>query len=195
MVKTVSELPWSFTQRIDMVLNDKEFHVVARNAILLLFCLKALEVSSTSLGRSTDAEILTHIWYSASLRKDIADELVLRVKPLFTEVCENVSELAAGEVSTWSWDFAHNKSLYLTLTKEQWYQIEALCEAPSSLTLQNASDIRTATTLAPERQDIRDRWFLKHRTPSMRLSKQKFREHGILLPFGHDRTAFGYPNP
>lgn len=195
MVKTISDLPQSFAQRIDIAHNDKEFHIVARSAILLLFCFTALDVSSIPRDRSTDAESLIHIWYSACLSKDITDQLALRVKPLFTEVCGKLFSKATGELVTWTWNFAHNRSLRLSLTKEQWYQTEALCEAPSSLTQQKASHIRTTTTLDPERRDFRDRWFLRDRTPSIRLSKLKFREDGLLLPFGHDRAAFVCPNP
>ena len=195
VVKTISELPQSFVQRIDVTLNDRNFHVVARNAIMLLFCLTALDMTSIPPGGLTHAESLIHLWYSAALPKDIITQLVSRVKPLFTHVCGQISAKSTGEVVERTWNFSHNRSLHLALKKEEWYRMEALCEAPSDLTQQNALHIRTATTLAPERQDYRDRWYFKDATPSVRVSKQKFREDGLLLPFGYDRISFDRPNP
>ncbi|KAG0156690.1 hypothetical protein PDIDSM_3871 [Penicillium digitatum] len=152
-------------------------------------------MTSISPGGFTNAESLIHLWYSASLPKDLTAQLASRVKPLFTGVCEQISAKATGEIVERTWTFAHNRSLRLTLRKEEWYRLEALCEVPSDLTPQKALHIRTATTLAPERRDYRDRWYFKDATPSIRMSKQKFREDGLLLPFGHDRVGFDRPNP
>ncbi|KAJ5501693.1 hypothetical protein N7453_006510 [Penicillium expansum] len=195
VVKTISEIPQAFAQRIDVTLNDRDFHIVARNTIMLLFCLTALEITSISPGGFTNAESLIHLWYSASLPEDIITQLASRVKPLFTEVCGQISTKATGEIVERTWNFSHNRSLRLALKKEEWYRLEALCEVPSDLTQQKAFHIRTATTLAPERRDFRDRWYFKDATPSIRVLKQKFREDGLLLPFGHDRTGFDHPNP
>ncbi|KAJ5742608.1 uncharacterized protein N7511_011340 [Penicillium nucicola] len=195
VVKTVSELPQLFAQRIDLTINDRDFHVVARNAIILLFCLTALEITSIPPGGFANAESLIHLWYSASLPKNITTQLVSRVKPFFTEVCGQITAEATGEIVERTWNFSRKKSLRLVLRKEEWYRLEALCEVPSDLTQQKALHIRTATTLAPERRDFRDRWYFKDTTPSVRLSKQKFREDGLLLPFGYDRADFSSPNP
>lgn len=63
------------------------------------------------------------------------------------------------------------------------------------MTPRDAVQIRTAVTLAPERADYRDRWYYKEASPSMRIAKERFREDGLLLPFGHPRAAFDVPNP
>lgn len=49
-------------------------------------------------------------------------------------------------------------------------------------------------TLAPGRADYRDRWYFKDASPFMRVAKQRFREDGLLLPFGHPRIGFDIPN-
>lgn len=195
MVRTISELPEPFTRRIEITLNDREFYIVARNAILLLFSLTALEVTPTPPDGFTPAEALIHLWYSASLPSGILLQLVSRVKPLFTDVCEQISSKGDEEIVEKTWNFSHHRSLRLVLKKEEWFRLEALCELPSGLTQEKAHHIRTAITLAPERQDYRDRWYFKDATPSTRVSKQKFREDGLLLPFGHHRVGFDRPNP
>ncbi|KAJ6114080.1 hypothetical protein N7512_007525 [Penicillium capsulatum] len=196
VAKTIVDLPEASSHRIDITINDKEFHVVARNEILLLFILKALdEAPATGPAGFKTAQSLIHLWYSASLTSDIISELASRVKPLFVDVCRQISSTPAGEIVEKSWFFSNGKSLRLALKKQYWFSLQDLCDVPSNLTRQNALDIRKAITLAPERRDYRDRWYYKDATPSVRVSKQRFREDGLLLPFGSDRLSFDIPNP
>ncbi|KAL2835295.1 hypothetical protein BDW59DRAFT_177240 [Aspergillus cavernicola] len=196
VVKTIAQIPEAFKQQIEVTLNDREFHVVARNAILLLFSLTALEETTAETpGVFKSAESLLHLWYSASLPSDIVSQLVSRVKPLIADVCGQISPKAAGAMVEKTWFFSQGRSLRLAVKKEDWFRLEALCDVPSDLTRQKAHDIRIAITLAPERRDYRDRWYFKDATPSVRVSKQKFREDGLLLPFGHNRVGFDIPNP
>jgi hypothetical protein len=118
-VKTISELPEPFTRRIEVTLNDREFYIVARNAILLLFSLTALEVTSISPDSFTHAEALIHLWYSASLPSDILLQLLSRVKPLFTDVCEQISAKGDEETVEKTWNFPHHRSLRLVLRKKR----------------------------------------------------------------------------
>lgn len=134
MVKTISKLPKSFTRRIEVTLNDQEFHVVARNAIIFLFSLTALEAGAVPLSGFNFAKLLIHFWYSASLPNEIITQLVSRVKPLLAEVCGTISAKAAGEIVDWTWHFSRDRSLRLALKKEDWLRLEALCEVPPDLT-------------------------------------------------------------
>ncbi|OAF63257.1 hypothetical protein VC83_00215 [Pseudogymnoascus destructans] len=75
-------------------------------------------------------------------------------------------------------------------------RLRGFCDVTDGMTPENATQIRTAvTTLAPERVDYRDRWYYKEASTSMRISKQRFREDGLLRPFGHPRGGFNVPNP
>ena len=199
VVKTIAQLPESFARRLQVTLNDREFHVVARNAILLIFSLTALEEMTAKIPDGPSrVESLIHLWYSASLPSDIIHQLTSRVKPLFADVCRQISTGAAEAAGTTverTWFFSCGKSLRLALRKEDWFRLEALCDIPPDLTHQKARDIRTAITIAPERRDFRDRWYFKDCTPSTRMSKQKFHEDGLLVPFGHKRMGFDVPNP
>jgi hypothetical protein len=68
-------------------------------------------------------------------------------------------------------------------------------DVPEGLTREDAGKIRAATNLAPERADYRDRWYFKDETHFRCIAKQRFREDGLLLPFGHPRQGFNIPNP
>lgn len=94
-----------------------------------------------------------------------------------------------------TWTFTSGNTLRLVLRKEDWLILQTYLDIPDGLTKEEASNIRAATTLALERADYRDRWYFKDQTPFIRLAKQRFREDGLLLPFGHPRLGFNIPNP
>ncbi|KAK1753835.1 hypothetical protein QBC47DRAFT_303201 [Echria macrotheca] len=197
VIETVVGLRDGPMGRIQVTLNDREFEVVARNAVLLLFALTAPTNNPTADEATTFdvAESLIHLWYSALIPARLLSQLQSRIKPLITEVCRKIASKAPGARLAKTWQLGPGRSLRLVLTKEEWLKLEKLLEASEQLTCDEATNIRTAVTLAPERADYRDRWYFKEATPSMRLAKQRFREDGLLLPFGHPRTGFDTPNP
>lgn len=85
------------TQKFRVAINDLEFDVVARNAILLLLALTSQD--STNLGETEEpntptdiAEALIHIWYSASIPSSVLSLLQNRVKPLIVELCGRIAD-------------------------------------------------------------------------------------------------------
>lgn len=173
-------------------MNDLEFDVVARNAILLLLALTAQDSSNTP---SNIAEALIHVWYSASIPSNVLSLLENRVKPLIVEQCSRIADKPPNAVLAKTWEFSAGQTLRLELKKSDWLRLRGFCDVPDGMTPGNAAQIRTAVTLAPERADYRDRWYYKEASPSMRIAKQRFREDGLLLTFGHPRGAFDVPNP
>lgn len=186
-------------QKFRVAMNDLEFDVVARNAILLLLALTSQD--STNPGEKetntpTDiAEALIHIWYSASIPSSVLSLLQNRVKPLIVELCGRIANKPPNAVLAKTWEFLGGKTIRLVLKKRDWLRLRGFCDLPASMMPKDAVQIRTAVTLAPERADYRDRWYYKEASPSMRIAKQRFREDGLLLPFGHPRAAFDVPNP
>jgi hypothetical protein len=94
-----------------------------------------------------------------------------------------------------TWYFAFGRTMRLVLRREQWVQLSKYFATPGNLSRELAYGVRAATVLAPERADYRDRWYYKDLIPSARIAKQRFREDGLLLPFGSPRTGFDVPNP
>ncbi len=82
----------------------------------------------------------------------------------------------------------------VALQKSAWDSLLAYVEVPEGLTHESAHKIRTAITLAASRGDYRDR-YLYCQEPSHRVPLNKFRDDGILLPFGSRRHDFQVPNP
>ena len=194
MVKTVTSLPKEFKNRVHITINDREFEVVARNVILLLFAFVSLEDTSPSSVPDIAASLI-HIWYSAFLPTNLLSSLKAKVQPLIGAVCAQMEIKPPDTLLGKTWTFLEGSTLRLVLQQKEWLRLHQFLDVPNGLTLEKARSIRAATVLAPERLDYRERWYYKDATPSMRLAKQRFREDGLLLPFGHPRTGFDVPNP
>ncbi|OBS15940.1 hypothetical protein FPOA_12899 [Fusarium poae] len=67
-------------------------------------------------------------------------------------------------------------------------------DVPGGLTAKKANEIRTAVTLTESRVDYRGRSFL-FLPSSHRIARYRFRQNGLLLPFGASRREFQQPNP
>lgn len=192
MVKTIIHLPGDFAHGVQITVNDREFEVVARNVILLLYALTSLDEGQHF---EAIAEDLIHIWYSAFLPAKLVASIQSKVGGLISLVCTEMNNKAAAIVHPEIWTFGPGRKVRLRIQRQRWLQLLQVVQAPKQMSFDEAIKIRSATVLAPERQDYRDRWYYKDATPSMRLAKQRYREDGLLLPFGHSRDEFDTPNP
>jgi hypothetical protein len=192
VVKTITNLPGDFAHGVQIDINDRECEVVARNAILLLFAFTSLEEERPIAGI---AEGLIHIWYSAFLAPGLASALQSRVAPLISTVCSSIGNEKVGTLHRRTWRFGSGSTLSLNLRRKEWLRLEQTLQVPEGLGFEEAKKVRAATVMAPERLDYRHRWYYKDATPSMRLAKRRFRQDGLLLPFGHPRFEFTSPNP
>jgi hypothetical protein len=191
LVKTIADLPEDFAQSIRVTINDRDFGVVSRNVILLLFAFTSLD---NGQPMPDIAENLIHIWYSAFLPADLIASLQRKVLPLIRSVCSGITGKTSDTVHKKKWTVQFGATLRLSLRKHEWLQLEQCLNNSQGLGLEEAKNIRAAKVLAPERLDYRERWYNKDTTPSMRLAKQQFREDGLLLPFGYPRVAIKSPN-
>jgi hypothetical protein len=200
-VKTIGDLPDQHPNRVLATINDREFHVVARNVTLLLLALTGQDTAAAENATESWslAESWIHLWYSAFIPTEVLSEVQTRVKSLIEGVCVRITrgaeDKAEDNLLGKTWKFASGNTLRLVLRKEEWLLLQNFFDLQEGLTLEEARKVRAATTLALERADYRDRWYFKDETPSMRLAKQNFREDGLLLPFGHPRQGFSIPNP
>ncbi|QPC76664.1 hypothetical protein HYE68_007416 [Fusarium pseudograminearum] len=151
VVKTVVELPSTYDQTINIVMNDRDL--------------------------DSDVDIIHQ-----------------KVRPLLEEVCKKIKDQPPNTYLGKTWVFGHQRSLRLVLNKSSWEVLLALMDVPKGLTADKANNIRTAVTLADSRVDFRDRAYLFF-PPAHRVARHRFREDGLLLPFGACRTEFRFPNP
>ncbi|TVY65922.1 hypothetical protein Focb16_v011164 [Fusarium oxysporum f. sp. cubense] len=88
VVQTITQLPPSYEPPIEIIMNDHEFDVVARNVIILLLAL-------TADDRDEAVDCILHIWYSSFIRKSHVDILKQRIRPLIQSVCDKVKDKPA----------------------------------------------------------------------------------------------------
>ena len=186
VVKTVAQLPRSYQKSLEVTINDRDLDIVARNLILLLVGLVVENIEEA-------IHSIIHLWYSALVRESDIDILHNRIRPLIQDICEKIKKKPSKTLLGKTWTFG-SRSLRLVLEQSSWNRLLTFFDKPAGLTAEQAQRIRTANTLAHSRRDYRDR-YMSCLTPSQRISFIKFREDGLLLPFGSLRHDFREPNP
>lgn len=194
MVKTITSLPSEKYSQLRIDLNDREIAVVERNLIMLLLAFHASQsFDGDEADRRRMAEMIIHVWYSAFITREMQGFLQDEIGPLLKEVEGEVKKATSNRKIEKTWTFKNGISLRALLNVEQWKRL--LSSLDCTLTHDTAVQIRHAVTLANSRVDYRDRWHFKMNSPFMRAVDQRFREDGILLPFGRSRSGFDIPNP
>jgi hypothetical protein len=186
VVKSITQgLPDGYDGQCTAVINDIDFMVVARNAILLLI----------ALSLETDDAVVTmiHVWYSALLPHAMIDTLRHVILAPVVDVCEKIKDKPSTSLQAKTFCFG-KRSLRLVLKKHQWDEFKDYLSVPQGLTKGDAQAIRRRCMLAPERTDYLQR-ALCNQPPSIRVATMTFREDGILLPHGVSRQMFDTPNP
>jgi hypothetical protein len=186
VVTTIAQLPSSYSYPLELTINDRDFEIVARNIILLLTALIVEQVDEA-------VDCIIHVWYSAFVRESHIDLLRHRVRPLIEDVCNKIKDKKPGSLLGKTWTFGRH-SLRVVLERSSWDRLLCLVDPPAGLTADHARELRAAITLAESRKDYRDR-YMYCQSPSYRIAFKKFREDGLLLPFGSSRSEFREPNP
>lgn len=187
LIMAIAHLPETYDDRIDVIINDLDFDVVARNVVLLLTCL-VLNNSHKA------AEYMLHLWYSTMVTEECLMFLQTKLKPMIQEVCNKIATKSRSTLLGKSWSFGSQGHLRVVLTKEKWDALLGFLDVPASLSQEKAYELRRKIVKAPERLDYVDRRLLT-RPPNCRVGTAKFRSDGLLLPFGHPRAAYSVPNP
>ncbi|KAI0531843.1 hypothetical protein GGR58DRAFT_518185 [Xylaria digitata] len=186
VVLSVTNLPQSYRSPLSILINDCEIDIVARNLIFLLIML-------TEEDPNTAAESMLHVWYSALVTEACYTLLQKKLKPLIEDVCNKIAGKLCKTLLGKTWNFGGN-SLRLVLTREAWMKLPSYFDVPSGMTKETAQAVRQAVVNAPSRVDYVDRALLV-RSPAMGLGMIKYRNSGVLVPFGQACEAFVIPNP
>ena len=174
-----------YNGRCTLVINDINFMVVTRNAILLFVAL--------SLKPDEEVPIMIHVWYSALLPHLMTDTLCHVVLGRIVEVCEKIKDKPSTSLHAKTFSFG-KRSLRLVLKKHQWDELKDYFNVLQSLTEEGAQAIRRSVMLASERIDHLHRALCNQPSP-IRVATVTFREDCILLPHGASRGKFDTLNP
>ncbi|KAF2470499.1 uncharacterized protein BDR25DRAFT_325695 [Lindgomyces ingoldianus] len=185
LVKTIVGLPENYRAKCEVICNDWDFPIVARNAIMLLAALR--------FEPETAVPIMIHIWYSALLPARIAQAVEDCLLPYIDDVCTKVKDKDASSLLGKTFKI-RGRSLRLVLKKGEWFRLCGFFKIPAGLRAIDAQSVRQRTMMAPERVDYVDR-ALYRQSPAIRMGMYRFRVDGVLLPFGASRKDFDTPNP
>ncbi|KAF2623920.1 hypothetical protein BU25DRAFT_349343 [Macroventuria anomochaeta] len=185
VVTSLANLPETYEGECRVVLNDKEFIIVARNIIMLMTALL--------LDAKVAVPMIIHLWYSAILPRVMVDVLQFSLLPLIEDVCTKIRNRPDGSMQAKQFAFNGNK-LRIVLKKEEWFNLAKFFIVPEAVTLEKSQMIRRRVTLAPERVDYRERAMLQWPC-ALREVDIHFRREGVLLPYGCSIAAFDTPNP
>lgn len=163
-----------------------DFGVVARNLIITL-------VGLVTEDGPQAITCMLHVWYSSFVRESDASLLTSKILPLIEDVNRKIEGKAAGTFLGKTWKFGKN-TCRAELTKENWNELLSYVQGIPGLSPEKACRIRSSVTLAPHREDYRDRWLLSQQ-PAHRVGASRFFEEGILLSFGTPRDDYNVPNP
>ncbi|KAK5701102.1 hypothetical protein LTR17_022899 [Elasticomyces elasticus] len=186
VIKTTTALPSTYDNTVSLRINDKDLDVVARNTILLLVAFLAPDVEAA-------VDCMLHVWYSAMITQAHCDLLEHTARPYIANVMDKISSKPGDALQRKTWHFKQC-IIRLALPKNEWARLLTYVDGSSSVTAVDGQRKRQAIALAPERIDHRDRKALAL-IPAHRVCLQRFREDGILLPFGYARDDFMVPNP
>lgn len=184
-MKTVAELTALFSGKCDVVINDRDIDIVARNALFLLI---ALQFES-----EIAVPFMIHLWYSALIPEEMFRSLQESILPLLEDVCSKIRDKPPNSLQSKIWKYGA-RSLRLVLQKQQWDFLPSYLRLPSELSTEQAQGVRTSTMLAPTRRDYVNR-ALYTCPPMHRVGMMKFRKEGVMLPFGSPSAEFNTPNP
>ncbi|RAK79057.1 uncharacterized protein BO72DRAFT_476153 [Aspergillus fijiensis CBS 313.89] len=186
VVKTVADLPTAYSGPLDITINDQDEDAVIRNVILLLVALVFDDPNEA-------IDCIIHLWYSALVRQSDIRVLSDRIWPLIQDVCHTTIDHERLEPVSKTWNF-RACSLSVTLGRAVWSRLLSYCNIPSGLTAESAQKIRTGQVFGASEKDLHDEHMI-FLSPRQRLAYHKFRQDGLLLPFGYPRHDFVQPNP
>ena len=186
MTKTFAALPRSYGGTLAVTINDRDPLVIARN---LMICVLAASIDDADQA----SECITHIWYSAFIRQADLDLLQAHVLPLAEEVCLKIADKPSTNLQAKKWQI-RKCSLRLIMSKHAWQLLLACLKARPEITPSQAQALRLTAINKPEDQDNLDLGTLR-RSSVHWVSRQRLRDDGMVLPFGHSGKEFVIPNP
>ncbi|ROW01851.1 hypothetical protein VMCG_05583 [Cytospora schulzeri] len=188
VLRTITSLPEGFSSGLTIDINDRDMDIVARNIIFLLM------LCTIDDGEEAAACVL-HLWYS-TLIPPFCLERLGRLEDLIGDVCSKIKNKPAHALLGKTWTFAQARgSLRVLLSKGMWDSLLSYLRVPDGLTADRAEQVRSTIMNAPQRIDHVHRKLFTQIKPSWRMCTHKFRQDGILLPFGQPRNQYTIPNP
>jgi len=138
------------------------------------------------------AELITHLWYSALIPSKMYNLVIDKVLPPLRKVVDGIT--AEGDrTATMAIGL---RTIALSLRNEEWAWLDTRLNPQNFERKENAELKRVSLMLAidPLQRKARED-FLSSLPPWQRMTEQRYRQTGVLLPHGSDVEHFNIPNP
>ncbi|KAJ6282177.1 hypothetical protein J3E71DRAFT_361124 [Bipolaris maydis] len=121
VIKTIVGLPEGYQGECVAVLNDMDFIIVARNAIMLLIALQ--------FEHDIAVPMIIHLWYSALLPRVMVQAIQSTILPMIEHVCQKIKNKPDGALQVKTFEISGRK-LSITLKKDEWARLARFCQVP-----------------------------------------------------------------
>lgn len=185
MITSVAGLPSDYTGVCNIIINDRDWDIVARSVIMLLVALQ--------YEPHVAAEMILHLWYSPRITHDMFAKLQTGIAPLIEAVRTKMAQKAGTSAQSVVWTFGRC-TINLAITNKHWDELPVHLKGCQGMTAEEAHIARRSVTFEKTREDFVESVLYSH-PPGWRAPVMKMREDGMLLPFGASREAFEAPNP
>lgn len=182
VVKTINSLPDDYAGKVDVSINDPNPLVACRNLTILL-------VLGSYPDEDAAVDLALHHWFSAFLPSDYHTIASTAARGFMDHVEKRSSSFRMPDTKSTIYLSIPPDSPIFRKTKEA---MEHICGKyiPSR---EQAAAAHHRVRFAASRMDHRDR-IMAQLKPSHRLAFQRFRQTGIVLPFGAQDSRFDTPN-
>jgi hypothetical protein len=184
--KTVIELPQEYTGQCAFTVNDLDFDIVARNVIMLMVALY--------IETEEAVPAMIHFWYSAKLPKSMLQMVRDALLPLLEDVCTKTTEKPDDTPLAKTSRLESGQTLRIVLPKRGWNRLKSYLTLPAGLIPEKAKAMRDHVANNPANLDAVHEGF-SFFWHTLRTSRQKYRETGVLLPYGTSRAEYDTWNP
>lgn len=186
VITTIANLPDDFTGTCRVVINDRDFLTIARSTLFLMIAVRCQP--------QVAAEMILHLWYSPLITKEMSwklrSEFIIQMHGIFFKASNDPNNLM--QEHTWR---TGTSELQATLTNKQWLHLfNDFFVSHLNMTAEQAMELRSSVMASEITTDEFEFHCFEH-PPGWRVSRKRFREEGMLLPFGASRDAFTVPNP
>ena len=137
------------------------------------------------------AELILHMWYSARLTQDMLATIDTYVKQPVSDVVDKIKSKPHDIILSKKWTFGAAE-VTVRLYKQQWDNLLRIFAKRHDVAKTERE--RQKVVWAPSRVDWRDR-ALCLLAGAGRMNERKFRDTGILAPFGSCLDHFEVSNP
>ncbi|KAL8858534.1 MAG: hypothetical protein Q9178_004828 [Gyalolechia marmorata] len=135
---------------------------------------------SAQLPPAEAAEVILHLWYSARLTQGMLTLIDKHVRKLIADVLFKIKDRANNVLQSKKWTFG-SVEVTVCLYRPQWATLLQILDTKHDIGTTEKE--RRRVVLAPHRVDYRERQL--YCLPAyMRLCSTRFKETGVLAPFG-----------